>query len=94
MEQYPETGRMATLARPEGYAVVVEWAETNWSAYVPDLPGCVSTGATPSEAVDNMREALALHLETLGAFGEPIPEPRTLVATIQPEGAGMTIGKW
>jgi predicted RNase H-like HicB family nuclease len=47
------------------YAVVVEKAKLNYSAYVPDLPGCVSVGETAEEALQLMREAIDLHLESL-----------------------------
>jgi predicted RNase H-like HicB family nuclease len=61
------------------YAVVIEKAENNWAAYVPDLPGCVSTGNTAAETKRNIREALELHLEAMREVGEPIPEPSTEV---------------
>jgi predicted RNase H-like HicB family nuclease len=47
------------------YAVVIEDAGTNFSAYVPDLPGCVATGSTVAETEQAIREAIALHLEGL-----------------------------
>ena len=57
------------------YAVVFERSPNNFAAYVPDLPGCVSTGATRDEIERNIREAIALHLEGLKIEGIPIPEP-------------------
>ena len=54
--------------------VVYEDAGTNFSAYVPDLPGCVSTGATRQEVACNIREAIALHLAGMRADGESMPE--------------------
>ena len=57
------------------YAVVYEKTSNNYSAYVPDLPGCVATGATRQEVERNIREAIAFHLEGLRHEGEPIPEP-------------------
>jgi len=57
------------------YAVVFEKTPSNYSAYVPDLPGCVATGATREEVERNIREAIAFHLEGLRREGEPIPEP-------------------
>ena len=57
------------------YAVVFEKAPSNYSAYVPDLPGCIATGATREEVERNVREAIAFHLEGLRREGEPIPEP-------------------
>ena len=47
------------------YLVIVEKAEANYSAYVPDLPGCVATGRTPGEAQERIREAIAMHLEAV-----------------------------
>jgi len=57
------------------YAVVYEKAGSNWSAYSPDVPGCVSTGSTREEVERSFREALEFHLEGLRRHGEPIPEP-------------------
>ncbi len=59
------------------YLVVIERGERNFSAYVPDLPGCVVTGRTREQTVERMREAIALHLDGLRADGEAIPEPVT-----------------
>jgi predicted RNase H-like HicB family nuclease len=59
------------------YLVVIERGERNFSAYVPDLPGCIATGATRDETVERMRRAIALHIEGLQADGEPVPEPVT-----------------
>lgn len=55
------------------YAIVIEAAGTNFSGYVPDLPGCVATGATPEETEQAIREAIEFHLEGLRADGTPIP---------------------
>ncbi len=60
------------------YAVVIEKAEGNYSAYVPDLPGCVAAGATPEEAGQQIREAMRVHLDGLREDGLPIPEPTSL----------------
>lgn len=59
------------------YTVVFEWAGSNYSAYVPDLPGCVSTGKTLEDAEVNIGEAISLYLDTLREDGKPIPEPVT-----------------
>jgi predicted RNase H-like HicB family nuclease len=56
------------------YAIVIEKAQTNYAAYVPDLPGCVATGATVEETERLLQEAIALHLEGLREDGLPIPE--------------------
>lgn len=64
------------------YAVVYERGregEENWGAYVPDLPGCVSTGDTLEEVQQLIREAMELHIEGLRAEGLPVPEPTTQV---------------
>lgn len=64
------------------YAVVFEKAKRNWAAQVPDLPGCVSTGKTLADTKRNIREAIALHLETMREVGESVPEPSTKVEFI------------
>jgi predicted RNase H-like HicB family nuclease len=65
------------------YAVIFERAETNWAAYVPDLPGCITTGRTLEETERNVREAISGHLETLREYGEPIPEPTSVAKEIE-----------
>jgi predicted RNase H-like HicB family nuclease len=65
------------------YAVIFEQAKTNWAAYVPDLPGCVSTGRTLEETELNVREAISGHLRTLREFGEPVPEPTSVAKEIE-----------
>ena len=57
------------------YLVVVEKAKGNYSAYVPDLPGCITTGKTMAEIQRNIQEAIELHLEGMRRSGEPIPVP-------------------
>jgi predicted RNase H-like HicB family nuclease len=66
------------------YAVVIENAGLNFSAYVPDLPGCVATGATPAESETAIREAIELHLEGLREDGTPIPPPSSKVGYVEP----------
>jgi predicted RNase H-like HicB family nuclease len=61
------------------YAVVIEKAENNYSAYVPDLPGCVATGSTIGEVEAQIREAIAFHLEGLREDGIPLPHPASHV---------------
>ena len=70
--EYPETGGIEMR-----YAVVIEKTETGYSAYVPDLPGCVSVGRTREEMDRNMREAIELYLDELREQGAPIPLPTT-----------------
>ena len=56
------------------FLVVIEKANGNYSAYSPDLPGCVATGATREETEQNMREAIEMHVRGLQENGLPIPE--------------------
>jgi predicted RNase H-like HicB family nuclease len=65
------------------YAVVVEKAAHNYSAYVPDLPGCVAAGETEEEVLQLIREAIDLHLESLREEGEPVPEPTSHMAYVE-----------
>jgi predicted RNase H-like HicB family nuclease len=63
------------------YLIVIEGAEgENYSAYAPDLPGCVATGATIEEVEREMHDAIAFHLEGLRDAGQLIPEPSDLTA--------------
>ena len=57
------------------YLVIFEWAGSNYSAYVPDLPGCISTGKTLEEIEANIKEAITLYIDTLKEDGQTIPEP-------------------
>jgi predicted RNase H-like HicB family nuclease len=66
----------------KAYTVIYEWAGTNYSAYVPDLPGCVTTGKTLEETKRNMREAIELYVEMLAEQGDPMQEPRTRAGSI------------
>lgn len=65
------------------YTVVIEKAENNYSAYVPDLPGCVSTGATLEETEAMIREAIEFHLEGMREEGLPIPEATTVTKLLE-----------
>lgn len=58
-----------------GYAIVIEQAEGNYSAYVPDLPGCIATGTSVDQAEAEIREAIAFHIAGLHEDGVPVPEP-------------------
>lgn len=64
------------------YAIVIEKADSNYSAYVPDLPGCVATGATVEELESEIREAIAFHLEGLRDDGLPVPAASSQVEYI------------
>ena len=65
------------------YAIVIEKAEGNYSAYAPDLPGCVATGATVAEVEFEMREAITFHLEGLREDGLPVPAGASQVEYIE-----------
>jgi predicted RNase H-like HicB family nuclease len=65
------------------YAVIFEQAESNWAAYVPDLPGCMTTGKTLEETECNIREAIEGHLKTLREFGDPVPRPTSVAREIE-----------
>jgi predicted RNase H-like HicB family nuclease len=63
---------------PVQYTVIIEPADDGtFSVYVPDLPGCVSTGRSREEAIESIREAIAGHVQTLRELGEPVPPPRS-----------------
>jgi predicted RNase H-like HicB family nuclease len=65
------------------YAIVIERTEDNYSAYVPDLPGCVATGATVAETEAAIREAIAFHIEGMQEDGLPIPAASSQVEYIE-----------
>ena len=72
------------MPRPDAYyAVVIEQADGNLSAYVPDLPGCVATGATIAEVENEIREAIIFHLEGMAEDGISIPQPTSRVEYIE-----------
>jgi len=64
------------------YTVIYEKGETNWGAYIPDLPGCVSIGDTFLEVQENIKEAIALYLKVLQEDGQPIPQPSIQVGKV------------
>jgi predicted RNase H-like HicB family nuclease len=65
------------------YAIVIENAGSNYSAYVPDLPGCIATGESVADAERLIREAIEFHLEGLRADGAPIPRPTSRVNYVE-----------
>jgi len=65
------------------YLVVIENAGPNYSAYSPDLPGCVATGATPEETKKNMAKAIEFHLQGMTEDGLPIPEPSSVADYVE-----------
>jgi len=65
------------------YAIVIEKAAGNYSAYIPDLPGCVATGSTIEEVEAQIREAVEFHIDGLREDGLPIPAPSSRVDYIE-----------
>jgi predicted RNase H-like HicB family nuclease len=65
------------------YTVIIEKGENNYGAYVPDLPGCVSTGNTVEETKRNIQEAIEFHLEGMREDGDPIPEPTSTAIVVE-----------
>lgn len=66
------------------YLIVIEEADGNFSAYLPDLPGCVATGLTRLDVRERMSVAIRMHLDGLIEDGCPIPQPRATSETITP----------
>jgi predicted RNase H-like HicB family nuclease len=67
------------------FAIIVESGPNNYSAYAPDLPGCVTTGHTVEETVKNMREAVQFHIEFMHEEGDPIPRATSLCEYVEVE---------
>ena len=65
------------------YAVVIEKADGNYSAYVPDLPGCVATGATVQETEREIRDAIRFHIDGLKEDGQPVPKPTSIADYVE-----------
>jgi predicted RNase H-like HicB family nuclease len=65
------------------YAVVIEDAGSNFSAYVPDLPGCIATGQSFEEVEKEIRSAIQFHLESMKQDGLPIPKPSSAVEYVE-----------
>ena len=68
---------------PRRYPLVIEPTSTGYSAYSPDVPGCVAVGDTQEETRQNFQSALAAHFETMREAGEPIPEPQSSVDYVE-----------
>ena len=66
----------------KAYTVLYESGKRNWSAYVPDLPGCIATGKTRKQVERVMREAIEFHIEGMKARGEKVPEPSIEAGTV------------
>lgn len=65
------------------YAVVIEKANGNYSAYVPDLPGCVATGRTVAEVEEEIRTAIRFHIEGMEEDGLPVPPPTSIAEYVE-----------
>jgi predicted RNase H-like HicB family nuclease len=65
------------------YWVIIEETPNNYSAYVPDLPGCIATGKTVAETLDNIRDAITMHIGGLREDGLPIPETSTHAESVE-----------
>ncbi len=63
--------------------VVLEKAENNWSAYSPDVLGCIATGPTPEETLNRYQKALRMHLDGLEEDGLPPPEPTARAVVVE-----------
>ena len=61
------------------YTVIYESGDRNWSAYVPDLPGCIATGKTRQDVERSIQEAIEFHIEGLREDGQPIPQPSSSI---------------
>ena len=70
-------------ARVNDYMIVLEKGARNFSAYCPDIPGCIATGKTRAQTEKSMREALAFHIEFLREKGEPVPPPSSVGAIVR-----------
>jgi predicted RNase H-like HicB family nuclease len=64
------------------YTVIYEWGTRNWSAYVPDLLGCVATGKMRQDVERMIREAVEFHIEGLRERGQPVPEPSVVAGVV------------
>lgn len=65
------------------FTVIIERADDgSYSVHVPDLPGCVSCGDTPGQALDSIQEAIQGHIQTLREFGDPVPAPRSFAGVV------------
>lgn len=65
------------------YAIVIEKADGNYSAYVQDLPGCVATGATVKDTEREIREAIRFHIDGLKQDGQPVPKPTSIADYVE-----------
>ena len=71
--------------------ILIEKTDNGYSAYAPNLPGCVAAAETRAETEELIREAIALHLESLREHGEPIPQPQTTTASFAGPMSGIPL---
>jgi len=76
-------GTWSNILKTMRYAVVIEKKDNGYSAYAPDLPGCIAAGDSRAETERLIREAIAMHVQSLKEQGHPIPGPSTSTASIQ-----------
>lgn len=69
------------------YAVIIEQGPRNYSAYVPDLPGCIATGKTPKAVRQNIKDAIQFHIDGLREGGIAVPEPSTVAESVEIQAA-------
>ena len=65
------------------YAIVIETANGNYSAYVPDLPGCIATGATVADVENEFREAIRFHIDDLKEDGQSVPQATSIADYVE-----------
>ena len=65
------------------YAVIIEQANGNYSAYVPDLPGCIATGASVADVERDIRDAIRFHIDGLKEDGLPVPAPTSIAEYVE-----------
>jgi len=75
--------KIRDIIKMSKYLIVFEKADGNYSAYSPDIPGCIATGKTRKEVEKNVREAISFHLEGLIKDGSPPPEPASFTEYIE-----------
>jgi predicted RNase H-like HicB family nuclease len=78
-----EAGRLEEIiGKTVEYIVILEQGDSSFGAYVPDLPGCVAVGESREEAMELIREAIELHIESLRENGEDVPRPHSFVEKV------------
>jgi predicted RNase H-like HicB family nuclease len=87
--QHPAPGWLEGTPILMKYVVVLEQTPRNWAAYLPDLPGCIATGATRAEVEENIRGAVRMHLRSMLRDGDPLPEPGTWTTTVDVDVAAL-----